>query len=305
MDAVMTEGYGQRFGERLRVENAPAIVTRALRNADMAVTEVRCDNPPLEMTGAFRGEDAFVITLHLRDRPKHEYWEDGRRALVCDFRAGESCLHDLKRTPSALLDEPYHTLFFYLPRVALDAIADEANAPRIGDLSYKPGAAVNDATISSLGSLLLPALSHPDQANRLFVDHVLLAVGVHIAETYGGMRPVSRLVRGGMLAPWQERRAKEMIAANLDGVPVKELARECRLSTAHFSRAFRRSVGVAPHRWLMKRRIEVAKAMLRDGRLSTSDVAAACGFCDQSHLTRAFTEMVGVSPRAWRRAHAD
>ena len=95
-----------------------------------------------------------------------------------------------------------------------------------------------------------------------------------------------------------------MIAANLDGVPVKELARECRLSTAHFSCAFSRSVGVAPHRWLMKRRIEVAKEMLRDG-LSTSDVAAACGFCDQSHLTRAFTGMVGVSPRAWSRVHAD
>ena len=57
----MTEGYGQRFGERLRVENAPAMVTRALRNADIAVTEVRCDNPPLEMTGAFQREDAFVI----------------------------------------------------------------------------------------------------------------------------------------------------------------------------------------------------------------------------------------------------
>src|SRR4029077_4954564 len=52
MGGVMTEGYGQRFGERLRVENAPAMVTRALRNADMAVTEVRCDNPPLEMTSA-------------------------------------------------------------------------------------------------------------------------------------------------------------------------------------------------------------------------------------------------------------
>jgi hypothetical protein len=139
--------------------------------------------------------------------------EDGRRALVCDFRAGESCFHDLKRDPAALLDKPYHTLFFYLPRAALDAIADEAEAPRIGDLNYKPGAAVNDATISSLGSLLLPALRDPDQANQLFVDHVMSALGVHIAQTYGGMRPVSRLVRGG-LAPWQERRAKEMIAAN-------------------------------------------------------------------------------------------
>jgi AraC family transcriptional regulator len=301
MDGPMTEAYGQRLGERFRVENAPAMVTRTFRKGEMAVTELRCDNPPSEMSDSIRQEDAFLLTLHFHDIPSREYWEDGRRAPVCDLRAGETCLHDLKRDPIVLLDKPYHSLVFYLPRAALDAIADEANAPRIRDLSYKPGAGVNDVAISRLGSLLLPALSHADQANPLFVDHVLLALGVHIAQTYGGMRPMSRLPHGG-LAPWQERRAKEMIAANLDGVPVKELARECGLSTAHFSRAFRRSVGVAPHRWLMKRRLEVAKEMLRDGRSSTSDVAAACGYCDQSHLTRAFTEMVGVSPRAWRRA---
>jgi len=100
--------------------------------------------------------------------------------------------------------------------VALDAIADEANAPRIRDLSYKRGASVNDATISSLGNLVRPALSDPDRANPLFVDHVLQADGVHIAQAYGGMRPVSRPVRGG-LAPWQERRAKEILRANLEG----------------------------------------------------------------------------------------
>src|SRR5258708_16063129 len=103
---------------------------------------------------------------------------------------------------------------FYLPRAALDAIADEANAPRIRDLSYKPGAGVNDVTISGLGSLLLPALSHPDQANPLFVDHVLLAVGGHIAQTYGGIRPVSRPARGG-LAPWQERRPRGILLDNI------------------------------------------------------------------------------------------
>ena len=54
-------------------------------------------------------------------------------------------------------------------------------------------------------------------------------------------------LRGG-LAPWQERRAKEILSANLDGdVPLKDVARECRLSVSHFSRAFRRTVGVAPH----------------------------------------------------------
>jgi AraC-like DNA-binding protein len=116
------------------------------------------------------------------------------------------------------------------------------------------------------------------------------------------MRPLPRPVRGG-LAPWQVRRAKEILCANLDGrVPLKEVAQECRLSVSHFSRAFRCSLGVAPHNWLLTRRVELAKEKLRDDRLSLSDVALACGFADQSHLTKVFTRIVGVSPGAWRRS---
>ena len=298
----MTEAYGQRLGERFRVENAPAIVTRALRTADIAVTEIRCDSPLPEMCGPIQQEDAFLVGLHLRDFPNREYWEDGRRASVCDLRAGESSLHDLKRVPTALFDKPYHSLVFYLPRAALDAIADDADAPRIRDLSYEPGAGVNDATISGLGSLLLPALSHPDQASPLFVDHVLLGVGVHVAQIYGGMRPMSRPVRGG-LAPWQERRAREILRANIKrGVALKEVARECGLSVGHFSHAFRRTLGVAPHKWLTEQRVVLSKEKLHDDGLSLSDVATECGFSDQSHLTRVFRQTVGVSPGAWRRA---
>jgi AraC family transcriptional regulator len=299
---MRTDAYGKRLGERFRVENAPAIVTQALREADLAVTEIRCDSPPLEMNGSFQQEDAFLVTLHLRDVPNHQYWVDGRRAPVQDVRAGESSFHDLRRDPRAFLEKPSHDLFFYVPRAALDAIVDEANAPRIRDLSYKPNnVGVNDVTISSLGSLLLPALRYPDRANRLFLDHVLLALGVHIAQTYGGMRPVARLVRGG-LTPGQERRAKEILRANLHGVALKEVARECGMSLSHFSHAFRRTLGVPPHKWLMEQRIVVSKEKLRDDRLQLADVAAECGFCDQSHFTNQFTRIVGVSPSAWRRA---
>jgi len=297
----MTEAYGQRLAEASRIENAPAIVTRALRTADIAVTEIRCDNPLPQMSGPIRQEDAFVLGLKLRDFPVHKYWEDGRLTPVRDLRAGESSLHDLKRNPTVLFDKPYHTLAFYLPRAALDAIADDANAPPIRDLSYEPGAGVNDLTISGLGSLLLPALSHPDQANPLFVDHVLLAVGVHVAQTYGGMRPMSRPARGG-LTPWQERRATEILRANIKcGVALKEVARECGISVGHFSHAFRRTLGVAPHKWLIEQRVVLSKEKLRDEGLSLSDVAMECGFSDQSHLTRVFREAVGVSPGAWRR----
>ena len=70
----------------------------------------------------------------------------------------------------------------------------------------------------------------------------------------------------------------------------------------YFSRAFRGTMGVAPHNWLLIRRVEVAKEKLLSTQLSLAEVALACGFADQSHLTRVFTGMVGVSPGAWRRA---
>ena len=186
-----SDGYGQRLGKRLRVEDAPAIVTKTLRKAEIAVTEIRCDDPLPGMTGSIQREDAFLVGLQLRDFPHHEYWEDGKLASVCDLRAGDSVFYDLKRDPVVLLDKPHHSLLFYLPRAALNAIADDAAAPRIGDLNHKPGAGVTDATIFSLGSTILPALSHADQANRLFVDHVMLAAGIHLAQTYGGLRPVA------------------------------------------------------------------------------------------------------------------
>ena len=296
-------GYGQRLAERLRAEQAQAIVTRVLRTADMAVTETRCDVPIGNMSSHER-EDAFFVTLTFRDYPGREYWENGRLVSVSDIRAGQTCIHDLKRGPSALIDKPFHVLFLYLPRGALEAIAEDADAPRIGDLNHEP-VAIDDPTILSLGQAVLPALSRPNQVNQLFVDHVLMALGIHVAQTYGGMRPLAPPIRGG-LAAWQVKRAKEILASNLDGrVQLKEVARECGLSVSHFSRSFRRSVGAAPHNWLLTRRVDAAKEKLRDGRLSLLDVALGCGFADQSHLTRVFTRIVGVSPGAWRRARAE
>ena len=57
-------------------------------------------------------EDAFLVGLHSAIFPHREYWEDGRQAPVCDLRAGDTCLHDLKRDPVVLLDKPYHVTVF-------------------------------------------------------------------------------------------------------------------------------------------------------------------------------------------------
>jgi AraC family transcriptional regulator len=148
----------------------------------------------------------------------------------------------------------------------------------------------------------LPAFDHAAEASPLFVDSVVGAVGVHVARTYGALKVRPRAARGG-LAPWQERRAKELLSSNLGGdLTIATIAKACGLSSSQFSRCFRQTTGLAPHQWLLHRRVEVAKDLLPRSGTSLSEIGLACGFADQSHFTRVFTRIVGVSPGAWRRS---
>jgi AraC-like DNA-binding protein len=159
--------------------------------------------------------------------------------------------------------------------------------------------------LRGIAEALLPTFRHPDRISRLFMDHVMLAVGHHVAARYGGMRLKEHPYRGG-LSPLQERRAKELLDENLAGeLPLAVIASECGLSLSQFSRAFRKSVGSPPHRWVIQQRIARAKAMLRDDTMPLAQVALECGFSDQSHFTRSFSALVGVSHGAWRRSVND
>jgi AraC family transcriptional regulator len=108
----------------------------------------------------------------------------------------------------------------------------------------------------------------------------------------------------GKLAPWQKRRAKELLAANLaGGVTLGELASVCELSIRHFNRAFRESMGMSPHAWLVHYRVEKAKGLLTNSPRVLADIALDCGFADQSHFTRMFQRMTGISPGRRRRLY--
>jgi AraC family transcriptional regulator len=111
------------------------------------------------------------------------------------------------------------------------------------------------------------------------------------------------LVQGG-LAPWQISRVKAHVEAHLEStLRMHDLAAIARLSTGHFSRSFTRSFGVAPFAYVAGRRLARAQALMLTTDDPLSQVALACGLCDQSHLTRLFRRHVGASPNAWRRSH--
>jgi AraC-like DNA-binding protein len=280
---------------------APSIVTRSLPHAELAVTELRVDDPAGHISDPLPGDDAYVISHELRAFRGMEYWEGGRHLTTYGLRAGETTITDLRREPQVRFDVPVHCMLWLVPRAALDALADEANVPRIDGLPHGPGAGFADETIRYLNLAAIAALRRPGQVSRLFVDHLTLAFATHVAEAYGGMESAARLIKGG-LASWQERRAKEMLAADLTGAtPLAEIAAACGLSPGHFTRAFRRSTGLSPHAWLLKARVEHAMTLLRQPDPSLSKVALACGFADQSHFGRVFNRHTGQTPGFWRR----
>ncbi|MGV7216970.1 helix-turn-helix domain-containing protein [Bradyrhizobium sp. UFLA05-112] len=293
--------YGERLGRPLYLKDAPSLITRSLRSAELAVTETRNDDPVRDLSGSFPSEDAYLVSLKFRDYPDCECWERGRSIVKTDIRAGATYLYDLKRDPRYVIDKPFHSVFFYLPRSALDDIARQSGAPRVGELDYQPGVGHDDAVVRHVGASLLEGLRRPVEANQLFIDHMMLAFTAHVAQTYGGLRRSGELARGG-LAPWQVKRACERLESDLGGtISLQQIAAEFDLSVSHFSRAFRISTGLPPHQWLLNQRVKAAKQLMTVRDLPLAEIAISVGFANQSHFTRVFSAAVGVSPGAWRR----
>lgn len=112
-------------------------------------------------------------------------------------------------------------------------------------------------------------------------------------------------VRRGGLAQWQAMRVLGYIEANLASrILIHALARTINLSTSHFARAFKESMGLSPSKYIAIRRIEHAGAIMTSTRQRLADIALTCGFSDQSHLNRSFRDHMGITPGAWRRHRA-
>lgn len=152
-------------------------------------------------------------------------------------------------------------------------------------------------------------------AQDLFVQHVLRSVAAEIdspaaeARLYAeslGVALANRLLRnfpaGGeprrrTLSKPQMRRITALVEAELsEDLSLPRIAEAARVSVPHLTAMFRRTTGQSVHRYVMERRVERARALLRQGRLGTAEIASACGFSHQSHLARWTRRILGATP---------
>jgi AraC family transcriptional regulator len=298
---VAARTYTEQICEVMDLEAPPTIKAQPLRKSVVEfsrITSQRVDHGILPTPVA----DAFLVSLQLQTLPAVNVWLDGRHHLKSESKAGNFSLANFNVETVIEMKLRFDSIQMYFPRRALNAIALEQGAREVSTLDLDFLNANDDTVVWSLGRCLLPAFEHPERANRLFMDHIAAALLAHMVQAYGGSATAPLIVRGG-LAPWQVRRAKEMLMARLDGeITLEELADECELSRSHFARAFRKTTGRPPHRWLVERRIERAKEMLLKSDLSLAEIALLCGFSDQSHFSKVFAGALGAPPGEWRRS---
>ena len=158
--------------------------------------------------------------------------------------------------------------------------------------------AVVEAVVDELGQ------ERPGQS--LFVDGLGLALGVHLLRHYAGARDRGRVSSrpgakaSAKLSPMVAR-GLEFIEANLSrDLSLAEIAGAAGQSTYHFVRTFRAAMETTPYRYVIRRRIERAKALLRTSDEPVAQIGLACGFASQPHFTTVFKREAGVTPAAYR-----
>jgi AraC family transcriptional regulator len=180
-----------------------------------------------------------------------------------------------------------------LQGVNVDAIATSIDGRPKGLLEL-------DALVSSVVDLLNTAKQQLDvnrEAARDSISRASSLLWVEINKT-----PERSLPRRRALLGWQIRRVRDYIDAHLGGrIRVADLSALVQRSEAHFARAFKRTFGVTPHVYVLRRRVEKASQLMLVSDNSLSDIALACGMADQPHLCKIFRQLTGQTPAAWRR----
>jgi AraC family transcriptional regulator len=235
-----------------------------------------------------RHDQAFAMMLG----PGLIEWGSKRSALEkFDYAAGDLALcHRHEGEWVGLMNVPH--LQLGISDAALMASSDGA----YGEVELRPSRKFADSRLSALAAAARAEMVAGFPSGRLFLDSVEQAMAVALVEGHAVRHRPVQIYRGG-LGSARLRRIRELVHAKMgDDLSLDEMAQSIGLSTAHFARMFRKSTGEAPHQFVLRQRVERAKAMLRAPDARVLAVAVACGFKTQQHFAQVFRDVCGVSP---------
>ena len=184
------------------------------------------------------------------------------------------------------------------PRFVADVMEDGLPPHRIEFVSRH---SVTDSVIIDYATTFHAELALGAPNGVLYAETLTVGLVLHLLANHGVAKPKLPTPRG-KLNSFQLRSVLECIASQLeDDVSLMTLARRARISPFHFARLFRATVGVPPHQFVSRLRLEKAVGLMKAGKLTLAQIAVECGFHDQPHFTRAFHSAFRTTPAMYLR----
>src|SRR5580700_2712093 len=264
---AQASAYGTQMAKYFIMNQPPHVAINSavsIVRPQLAITRLIARSGIPERTASIPAEKAYVVSVHLNHANSGEWelWTDDKYTKTGAWPVGGVAMCDLESNSSIRNPGPIDWIHYHVPRATLDALTDDARMPRVKRLYCVYG--TPDPTLHHLTQTILPCLNRPEMFSQLFMDSFTMTICSHLVGQYGQTPEAVSQFKGG-LAPWQKRRVVELFKEHLDGeVKLETLAEECRLSVSHFARSFRRSFGTSAHRYLILKRVEIAKGLLSE-----------------------------------------
>jgi AraC family transcriptional regulator len=160
---------------------------------------------------------------------------------------------------------------------------------------------VRDPQLENIAWALKAEMESGYPCGSLYLDSLAISVAARLVRSHSSLSVEPKRANGRLL----DRRLRQVfsyIEDNLNrDIALSDLAAVAGLSLSHFKSLFRQSVGLPAHQYVIRRRVERAKNLLCEGKLSISQIAFESGFAHQSHLAHHMRRVLGLSPKALRK----
>jgi AraC family transcriptional regulator len=195
------------------------------------------------------------------------------------------------------------TMHLYLPTALFDRLKDDFNLPVAPAHSIRHAVGIGDAVIDQIGRSILSELAVETAASRVYVEAASQRLAARLLQKHcdsGACAPIDSSAHS--LDHIRLRRVLEYIAANIkDDITLVNLAGVAGYSPFHFARKFTLAMGISPHRYISRIRLENAMAELAARKLPLAQIALNAQFSSQASFTRAFHRAIGMTPKEYQR----